>query len=308
MKLRPWKRGPSLRSDLKVMARGWRWSHRPLVPRSVEPLDQEPVDFPTAWARTGAGKAARAAIQKYVLKPLMQFETTPTIEGLDVLDGIRPPVIFVANHSSHLDAPMVLTSLPPAWRARTATGAAADYFFDVWWRATGTALAFNAFPVERGRGSGRATKLARDLIEGGWNILMFPEGTRSKDGWVREFRIGAARLAVESGIPVVPIALRGTYQSMPRGKGWPSKGRLPVKVRFGRPVIPLEGEDPAEFNARIRAGLAATLDEDRSTWFEAVGRASRGDSPSIAGPEGARWRRMWDASQPLSKPQRAFKR
>lgn len=303
------KRRPSLKADLKQMAQGWRWTHRPLVPRSVEPLEQEPRDFPTAWARTNAGNAARALLQRYALKPLMQFETSPTVEGADVLDHVAAPVIFVANHSSHLDAPMVLTSLPPAWRARTATGAAADYFFDVWWRATATALVFNAFPVERGRGSGRATKLARDLIAQGWSILMFPEGTRSKDGWVREFRLGAARLAVEEKIPVVPIALRGTYQSMPRGKGWPTKGRLPVQVRFGRPVIPLPDEDPAAFNTRIREALAATLDEDRTTWFQAVGRAARGGTPSVAGPEGAaRWRRMWEASRPLPKPQRAFKR
>jgi 1-acyl-sn-glycerol-3-phosphate acyltransferase len=53
----------------------------------------------------------------------------------------------VSNHSSHLDAPLVLCSLPDAWRERTAVGAAADYFFDVWWRASATALVFNAFPV-----------------------------------------------------------------------------------------------------------------------------------------------------------------
>src|SRR5258708_2665639 len=122
-------RAPSLRQDLKVMARGWRWSHRPLVPRSVEPPLQEPRDFPTAWARTETGKVARAFLQRYGLKPLIDVETSRTIEGADVLDAVRAPVIFIANHSSHLDAPLVLTSLPPAWRARTATGAAADYFF-----------------------------------------------------------------------------------------------------------------------------------------------------------------------------------
>ncbi len=303
------KRAPSLKTDIKQIARGWRWTHRPLVPRSVEALETEPRDFPTGWARTEAGKAARAFLQEYAMKPLMRFETSPRVEGRDVLDRIEPPVIFVANHSSHLDAPMVLSSLPPSWRARTATGAAADYFFDVWWRATATALVFNAFPVERGRGSGRATRLARDLIAQGWNILMFPEGTRSKDGWVREFRMGAARLAVEEHIPVVPIALRGTYQSMPRGKGWPTKGRLPVQVRFGRAVVPTLDEDPTAFNARIRDALAATLDEDRTTWFEAVGRSARGETPSVAGPEdAARWRRMWEASRPLPKPQKAFKR
>lgn len=299
---------PSLRSELRTLAHGWRWGRRPLVPRSVELPEAEPRDFPTAWARTEGGKLARAALQRYALAPLISFETSPRVEGLDVLGDLRPPVIFVANHSSHLDAPLVLTSLPPAWRARTATGAAADYFFDVWWRAAATALVFNAFPVERSRGKGRTTRLARELIAEGWNVLVFPEGTRSKDGWVRDFRLGAARLAVETGTPIVPIGIRGTYQSMPRGKGWPAKGRQPVRVRFGRPVIPLEGEDAVAFNERVRAGLAVTLDEERSTWWEATRRAAAGEVPSIDGPDGARWRRVWEASRPLPRARRAFPR
>ena len=67
----------SLRADIKTVARGWRWSRRPLVPRSVEPLALEPRDFPTAWARTESAKAARAFLQRYALKPLIELETKP---------------------------------------------------------------------------------------------------------------------------------------------------------------------------------------------------------------------------------------
>ena len=295
----------SLVRDVREVARGWRWAHRPLVPRSVELPDAEPHDFPTAWARTPAGRAARAALQAYALKPLIELETKPRVEGLDVLQGLRPPVIFVANHSSHLDAPLVLTSLPPAWRERTATGAAADYFFDVWWRAAATALVFNAFPVERSGGKGRATQLARKMLNDGWNLLVFPEGTRSKDGWVREFRLGAARLAVEHSVPVVPVALRGTYQAMPRGASWPAKGRKPVTVRFGRPLEPSAGESALDFNQRMRAGLAVTLNEDRSTWWDAIRGKGALDE---AGPDVARWRRVWEASAPMPVARRAFPR
>jgi len=296
------KRG-SLLADAREVARGWRWTHRPLVPRSVELPDAEPHDFPTAWARTSVGRAARAALQAYALKPLIEFETKPRVEGLDVLLGMRAPVIFIANHSSHLDAPLVLTSLPPAWRERTATGAAADYFFDVWWRAAATALVFNAFPVERSGGKGRATHLAGEMLREGWSLLVFPEGTRSKDGWVREFRMGAARLAVEHAVPVVPVALRGTYQAMPRGASWPAKGRKPVTVRFGRALWPRAGESAADFNQRMRAGLAITLNEDRSTWWDAIRTGTQDDA---AGPQVARWRRVWEASAPMPERRRAF--
>jgi len=288
----------ALTKDVRRVASGWRWTHKPLVPRSVEPPEQEHRDFPTAWARTEAGKAARSFLQGYGLAPLLRFELTTRVEGLDVLQALRPPVVFVANHSSHLDAPLVLTSLPPRWRARTAVGAAADYFFDVWWRAAATALVFNAFPVERA-GSRKSTRLARELIGEGWNVVVFPEGTRSRDGWVGEFRAGAARLAVENGIPVVPIAIRGSYQAMPRGRGWPAKGKPPVTVRFGRAVRPIDGEDALAFNDRVRAALATTLDEDRTTWWDAIRRSSRGEAPDAAGPAGPRWRRVWEASRPL---------
>ncbi len=288
----------ALTKDVRAVARGWRWSHRPLVPRSVEPRVLEPRDFPTTWARTETGRAARHVLQRYALAPLIKAEVDVRVEGLDVLGTLRPPVIFVANHSSHLDAPLVLTSLPGRWRERTAVGAAADYFFDVWWRAAATALVFNAFPVERA-GTRRSTRLARDLIAEGWNVVVFPEGTRSRDGWVGEFRLGASRLAVENAIPAVPVAIRGSYQAMPRGRGWPVKGRPPVTIRFGRALRPESGEDAAAFNERLRARLATTMDEDRTTWWESLRREARGEVPPVTGPAGPRWRRVWEASRPL---------
>ena len=308
MRTRPGASRASLKRDLKTMARGWRWGHRPLAPRSVGQPEPEVREFPTSWARTDAGVLARAALQRFALSPLMSVETTRTIEGLDVLDGLRPPVIFIANHSSHLDAPLVLTSLPPRWAERTATGAAADYFFDVWWRAAATALVFNAFPVERARGKGRATALARQLLDEKWNILVFPEGTRSPDGWVRDFRMGAARLACEADVPVVPIAIRGSYQSMPRGAAWPAKGRLPVTVRFGPAVRPGADEDAAAFNDRVRDALAVTLQESRTTWWDAQRRAREDSLTPVEGPLAAPWRRRWEASRPIPVRRSAFER
>ncbi len=81
-----------------------------------------------------------------------------------MLAGSTARSIFVANHASHLDTPLILLSLPDEWRRRTAVAAAADYFFDTWWRAVGSAMVFNTFPIERrggthgdhaGRGAGR---------------------------------------------------------------------------------------------------------------------------------------------------------
>lgn len=291
----------SLAKDLRVLQRGFRWGRRPLAPRNVALPDLAPRDFPTAWARTPAARAARAAIQSGVMKPLIGSQTRPSVYGAHLLKTLTPPVIFYANHSSHLDAPTLLLSLPPWWRERTAVGAAADYFFDVWWRAAATALVINAFPVERA-GSRRSTRAAKQMIEGGWNVLVFPEGTRSKDGWLGEFRMGAARLCIENRVPAVPIALRGTYQSMPRGRGWPAPGRKPVRVRFGEPVSPAEGELAPDFATRMRGALELLLEEDRTTWYEAMKRDARGERASAGGPQAARWRRIWEAGEPVADP------
>ncbi|MFN2589632.1 MAG: lysophospholipid acyltransferase family protein, partial [Actinomycetota bacterium] len=268
---------PSVLDDVREVARGWRWTRRALTPRTAERWDAPPAprDFPTEWARTAGGRAAREALQRFVLKPLVWNETRPRVEGLDRLHGLRPPVMFISNHSSHLDAPLVLCSLPKPWRERTATAAAADYFFDVWWRAASTALVFNAIPIERA-GTNRSTSTAARLVREGWNLLVFPEGTRSRDGWLQRFRTGAARLCTEDGIPAVPIAIRGSFGAMPRGRGWPRKGRFPISVRYGEPVVPADGETAVAFSERLRQALARTWEEDSSTWWESLRREHRG--------------------------------
>jgi 1-acyl-sn-glycerol-3-phosphate acyltransferase len=301
---------PSLIDDVRQVARGWRWTRRPLTPRSALPWAPVPAarEFPTEWARTPAARTAREALQRYVLKPLVWNETAPRVEGLDRLDAVRAPVMFVSNHSSHLDAPLVLCSLPKEWRERTATAAAADYFFDVWWRAASTALVFNAIPIERA-GSRRDTGTAARLIAEGWNLLVFPEGTRSKDGWLQRFRSGAARMCLEHGMPAVPVAIRGAYAAMPRGRGWPRKGRFPISVRYGEPVTPQEDEDTSSFALRLQGALARVWHEDESTWWEALRREHDGELTAPTGPSGPRWRRVWEATRPLPRrdPQRVWR-
>jgi 1-acyl-sn-glycerol-3-phosphate acyltransferase len=283
----------SLGRDVRQVARGWRWSHRPLPPRSAEPHHAYPPvkEFPTAWARTPAAVAARSVILRAGLTPLVRHETTLRVSGLDVLDDVDGPVIFVANHSSHLDTALLLTTLPPAWQRKVAVGAAADYFFDAWWRAVGSALVFATFPIERG-GVG-LSHTPTTLLADGWSLVMFPEGTRSPDGWTRRFRLGAAYLAAQARVPVVPVGLVGSFAAMPRGRGWPKPGRPEVHVRYGRPLHLGDGEEPRAFGGRVTAAVATLLDEDRTDWYAARRRAAVGDTPSPSGPDVARWRRVW---------------
>ena len=295
-----------LARDIKQVSRGWRWSRRPLPPSSVvEPAGTHhsypaPREFPTDWARSRPARTVREIILRGGLAPLIARETRIRVEGLDVFDDLDGPAIICANHCSHLDTPLILCSLPPERQRRVAVGAAADYFFDVWWRALGSALAFATFPIER-HGVG-LSDTPSELIAEGWSLVMFPEGTRSPDGWGKRFRAGAAALAIANQVPLLPVAISGSFAAMPRGRGWPRPGRPPVRVRFGRPLHPRPGEDPLDFTARLRAAIATLLDEDTTTWYAAARRAAAGETPALDGPPVANWRRRWASTAGPAAP------
>ena len=309
---------------VRGLARGWRWGSRPLVPASAEPfrpLPGPPREFSTAWARTPLVRQVRAVAQAAGLKPLVWSEVTPMVSGLDRLSGLRGPVVFAANHSSHLDAPLVLCSLPPAWRRETLVAAAADYFFDDWWRAIGTALVFGTVPLDRTGGAavaparpGTAAATPHGLLADGWSLLLFPEGTRAPDGQMASFKTGAARLAIAAGAPIVPIGIRGSYAAMPRGRSWPLPGRPRVAVCFGAPMRPHADESAKRFTNRISAEIRRLIAEDGSTWWSSLRRdvsvpeqgaeQSAAGSPSSQRPV-AHWRRVWASTAPVAQRDRS---
>jgi 1-acyl-sn-glycerol-3-phosphate acyltransferase len=211
-------------------------------------LARQYAKMDVTWARCGYARAAREGLLSFVLGPLIDLYTRSRTSGRDVFEELTPPVIFVANHSSHLDTPTILRALPRKWRTRTAVAAAADYFYKSRWSANGVALLFNTVPLGRNGGglSNGATDHVDKLISQRWNLLMFPEGTRSRDGEIGKVRSGAAVIAGQHDIDIVPIFVRGTHDAMPPGQNWPKRrrGRLffsrrhPVEVRFGRPIRP----------------------------------------------------------------------
>lgn len=267
-------------SDLSLLLA--RTSGRALVPRSATPI--------------------RSCLQRRLLRPLLRALTRPEIHGRDLIEPLPGQAVLVANHASHLDAPLILCSLPRALAERTAVGAAADYFFTSKWRALATALVFNGFPLDR-HGRRQSPSLITKLVDDGWSLLLFPEGTRSEDGWMTGLRPGAAHLCVGGGIPALPIAIRGSYAAMPRGRTWPRGGRPRVALHFGRPLWPADGESVRDFNARLQAAVARLWDEHDVGWWEALRGSSGGraaDQFTVAeGPAAARWRRVWESTRDL---------
>jgi 1-acyl-sn-glycerol-3-phosphate acyltransferase len=292
-----------LKDEVRAMASGFRWGRRPLVPRSAEPYREETYDegFPTDWARTELGVAARQIILDVGIRAILTAELSLRVYGDDLLADTPGPVIFFSNHSSHLDATLIMSTLPDRWQRRTAVGAARDYFFDVWWRQVFTALVYGAFPIDRGRGAVGAIDKARELVREGWSIVVFPEGTRSLDGHMQRFRHGAARLALELGVNLVPIAIIGAAQAMPKGKWWPRTGRPPVTIRYGPLIVPEEGESHQSLSIRMQQAVAQLFDEERTNWYDAMARAQRGQTPSLAGPAGPDWLKTWEGTRPVKR-------
>ena len=157
-----------------------------------------------------------------------------TVRGRGNLGGAGGRVV-VANHGSHADTAALLAALPAT--ARPVFVAAADYWFDVPVRRfIATSLA-GILPVRRsGDGSYAALlEAARPALRAGRTVVLYPEGTRSTDGSVGEFRSGALRLARECGVPIVPVAIMGTADVLPKdGRYSPA----PMRVLLGAPVDP----------------------------------------------------------------------
>ena len=238
------RRGGRRRSATTLLARA-------RASRRAQGDDREVRTVPgMSRTATAAVDGARLVLQRLVLRPLVRSVVSVEVEGADRLRGLETPYVVVANHSSHLDAPLVLGALPARVSHRLAVAAAADYFFDARWRATLTGLVFNAFPVDRDGTRGNRG-LAAQLLDEGTPLLLFPEGTRSRSGTMAPFKVGAAALAVTRGVPVVPVGLVGAYDAMPRGRSWPLPGRPPVKVVVGEPLHARDGESPRDLTQRV---------------------------------------------------------
>jgi 1-acyl-sn-glycerol-3-phosphate acyltransferase len=210
--------------------------------------------FDTAWARRPGAQAAREVILTRILGPVIEHYTHPTTVGREIFDGLKAPVVFAANHSSHLDTPSILRAFPRDWRRKTAPIAAADYFYKNRVVASLVTLSFATFPIER-RGLSKLTtdRLAR-LIDDGWSVLVYPEGTRSRNGEMGTLRSGAGFIAVEHSLPLVPIFVMGTSRSMPVGRPWPRKHA--VVIYFGTPIYPAPGDDHRSKTAQLQQSLA----------------------------------------------------
>jgi 1-acyl-sn-glycerol-3-phosphate acyltransferase len=167
----------------------------------------------------------------------------------------RRPFVVVANHQSILDI-LLLSRLPREmkWVAKASL-----------WKLPWAGLMLRLsgdIPVTRGdpESGGEALARARAYLDRGMSVMIFPEGTRSEGGGLLPFRTGAFRLALEAGVPVLPVAVSGTGAGLPKGGPWVRPCRAVARIL--EPIATgaggLTGVGPLrdEARARIAAGLA----------------------------------------------------
>src|SRR5215831_17769606 len=175
--------------------------------------------------------------------------------GLDQFDHSRS-YIFMTNHTSNLDPPIEVALIP----RRTSVMVKKELFKTP---ILGTAMRMgDLVPVDRGnRDAGiEAVREAKAVIEKGLNMIIYVEGKRSFDGKLLPFKKGPFYLAVECGVPVIPMTIVGTHYAMPKTRFSVKPGK--VQVIFHDPIEPKDFGTKEELMEKVRAVIESGLPEE----------------------------------------------
>jgi long-chain acyl-CoA synthetase len=229
--------------DLEALTRGL---------DAAAPADARVADTFDApsWNRSRlAHFARRVSLPTWILPPTRVFMRIET-RGLENLENVQGPVIFAANHQSHMDAPAILRALPPRWRYAVAPAMLKEFFaahfhpdqFSWWKRLTSStsyylaSLFFTAFPLpQREVGARQALRYIGEIVGSGYSVLIFPEGRRTDTGAIVKFQPGVGMIASRLSVPVVPVRLEGLDLILHHSWVLPRPGV--GRVTFGAPML-----------------------------------------------------------------------
>lgn len=175
-------------------------------------------------------------------------------EGVEKLDP-RATYVFVANHTSYMDIPALMAALPHQFRFFAKKG-----LYQIPFLGSHLARAGH-LPVDRtnARNSLKSmTEGARVVREHGTSVLLFPEGGRNPEG-LREFKEGAAYIAIKAGVPIVPVAIIGMREKLPMHSYNLRSGLVIVRVGDPIPTVGMTIKDRDELTLRLRRDVAALL-------------------------------------------------
>lgn len=199
-------------------------------------------------------------------KMIFKFYCPLTIQGKENLPP--PPFIICSNHCSHMDTPVLMLATGLSFH-RFGMIAAKDYFFDNTRRKRFLNLFMNLIPINR---KCTKTSIINDLTHckqfvqaKANNLIIYPEGSRSLSGDMRRFKGGIALIACELNLPIVPVHIKGTHQTMPKGQNFPLPGKISAVV--GKPIYinPSMGEitqqKPIVFYRQLTENLETQIKE-----------------------------------------------
>ncbi|MCS7223349.1 MAG: AMP-binding protein [Armatimonadetes bacterium] len=197
--------------------------------QSLDPHELNPwlhQGFLQRLLRWGARKFLSSLYQRF-----FQLE----VKGLDNVPD-QGAFIIAANHSSHLDTGAILVALEQRAPSLFVLGAE-DYFFNNRLKGWFFTTFLRVVPFSRYASPLESLRLATGILRAGYPVLIYPEGTRSVTGKLQPFKPGLALLAVETGVPIVPARIEGTFEALPKGRWLPKRAQ--VTVTFAQPVPPL---------------------------------------------------------------------
>lgn len=200
-------------------------------------------------------RPAVAAVCRVVGSALAKALFAVRVEGTEQVPR-HGPVLLAGNHSGFLDGPLVFLLAP----RRTGVLAKSEIFVGPWPRLWAW---LDVVPVHRGTADRSALRAGLAVLTGGGALTVFPEGTRGT-GTLDSVTDGVAWLALRSGADVVPVAISGTAQAVPRGS-WRPRLRTPVTVRFGPPLRLHAPGDP-----RARSTVRAVAEQVRAQLLDHV--------------------------------------
>jgi long-chain acyl-CoA synthetase len=239
-----------------------------LVRAGAVSRDDRPYPYP-GWARNGVVRFVRTIFFHLVTLPVALVMAKPRYTGRERLAALRGPALFVANHVTSGDAALVMYALPFRYRTRLAIAMEGEMLrrfrhppseLGVVRRARDAAAywlvaaLFNVFSLPQQSGFRRSFAYAGEAVEAGESVLVFPEGRRTPDGNLHEFRAGAGVLAAGLGVPVVPIYIAGLSEMKRRGIYFAPFGL--VRVTIGEPIAIDPADDPAQIARHLERRVA----------------------------------------------------
>ena len=211
------------------------------------------MSFPS-WGMRWWCRMTRGALQRSLMFPLTALPYGLKVRGRENLEGVSGPVLFVSNHNLGLDNPLIIKAVPLKWRRRMAVAGAAHLWKNpVWWIMN--PLLGNAFPLARQGAVRPSLENMGRIMDNGWSVLIYPEGELTVGGPIKPFMNGTGLVAVEGGVPVVPLRLHiHRLGSPPR---FPLLKRGSIEVRFGAPLSFPPGTDYQDATAAIENAVRA---------------------------------------------------